>query len=385
MSLQEAKQFVAHFIKGEYTPEEYEAFLRWLKGATSDELNAIADEHEALHEYWSLSPAGPTSEWVERLERRLDVVTEENDLEESGARYRELDTPVIDISMTNSRMTNSRMTNSRMTGGGSDGFRRRKAWIAAASVVVLLSSGTFVYIRQKGYKLEQAGQVRHGIEALNITFSNPRGGEQKELELPDGSKVWLNAGSSLKYPSHFTGSERLVQLSGEAFFVVGKNSGNPFRVLIRNAEVEVLGTDFNIMAYEDEPVSRTTLIEGAVKIESGGQDAVLQDGQQAEIPYASPGGAAPIKVVSGIDSKAVVSWKSGYFAFDNDQLRTVMRVLGRSYNVDVQYDPKVPAESYNVKFTGIFNRNIGLAKILEQLEILGIHFKNDGKTVTVSI
>ncbi len=373
MSLQEAKQFVAHFIKGEYSPEEYEAFLRWLREATADEFNAIADEHEALHEYWSLSPAGPTSEWVERLERRLDVAAEGNSREEDGVGDREeLEVPVIGMPMIDSRMINSR----------GDRFRSRKTWIAAASVIVLLSAGTFVYVRQRGYKLEQ---VSSGIASLNNTFSNPRGGEQKELELPDGSKVWLNAASSLKYPSRFTGSERLVQLSGEAFFVVGKNSGNPFRVLIKNAEVEVLGTDFNIMAYDDEPVSRTTLIEGAVKIESGDQEAILQDGQQAEIPYSSPGVAAPIKVVSGINPKAVLSWKSGYFTFDNDQLRTVMRVLGRSYNVDVQYDPKVAAEAYNVNFTGIFSRNIGLAKILEQLETLGIHFKNDGKTVTVSI
>lgn len=366
MSLQEAKQFIAQFIKGEYTPGEYEAFLRWLKGATADEFNAIADEHEAWHDYWSISPAGPTSEWVERLERRLDVAAEENNGEEDGVRYGdELAIPMIN--------------------GRRDRFPSRKTWMAAASVIVLLSAGTFVYVRQKGYKLEQVRQVRPGIEALNNTFSNPRGGEQKELELPDGSKVWLNAASSLKYPSHFTGSERLVQLSGEAFFVVGKNSGSPFRVLIKNAEVEVLGTDFNIMAYDDEPVSKTTLIEGAVKIESGDQEAVIQDGQQAEISYSPPGVAAPIKVVSGVDPKAVLSWKSGCFTFEDDQLLTVMRVLGRSYNVDVQYDPKMPPESYHVRYTGIFNRNIGLAKILEQLEILGIHFKNDGKTVTVSI
>jgi ferric-dicitrate binding protein FerR (iron transport regulator) len=355
MSLQEAKQFVAYFIKGEYSPEEYAAFLLWLKGATIDELNAIADEHEALHEHWVIPSAVASSEWVEGLERKLDGVNDDRSREE-------FEVPVIHIRKGR--------------------FSRRKTWVAAASVVVLLAGGTIVYVTQKGSGTEQMKQVRPGIQALNKTFSNPRGGEQKQLILADGSKVWLNAASSLKYPSTFTGPERLVELSGEAFFEVKKNSGNPFRVLIKDAEVEVLGTDFNVMAYQDEPVSRTTLVEGAVKIENGSAEVVLQPGQQAEIPNAAPG-TASIKVLSGIDPRKVLAWKSGLFKFDNDELHTVMRVLSRCYNVDVQYDPKVPAVSGEVKITGIFDRKDGLDKILAQLESQGIHFTNDGKTVTV--
>ena len=354
MSLQEAKQFVHHFIEGEYSPGEYEDFLRWLKGATVDELNAIADEHEALHEHWPIATIVPSSEWVEQLERKLDSAKEAVDI------------PVIPIRR--------------------DRFVRRKTWVAAASVIVILAAGATLYITQKGSKtgqMQQAQQVRSDIQALNKSFSNPRGGEQKQLILADGSKVWLNAASSLKYPATFTGPERLVELSGEAFFEVKKNSGNPFRVLIKDAEVEVLGTDFNVMAYDDEPVSRTTLVEGAVKVERGSEEAILHPGQQAEIPNPLQGAAAPIKVVSGIDPRKVLAWKSGLFKFDNDELHTVMRVLSRCYNVDVQYDPKVPAVSGDVKITGIFDRKDGLDKILAQLESQGIHFTNDGKTVTV--
>jgi ferric-dicitrate binding protein FerR (iron transport regulator) len=351
MSLQEAKQFVAHFIKGEYSPGEYEAFLRWLKGATVDELNAIADEHEALHEYWAIPVTVPSLEWVEQLEQKLDKVEEK------------VEVPVIHIRR--------------------DRMNQRKIWVAAASVIVILAAGTTLYITQKGSKTEQVQQVRSGTQALNETFSNPRGGEQRQLILADGSKVWLNAASSLKYPSTFTGPERLVELSGEAFFEVKKNSGNPFRVLIKDAEVEVLGTGFNVMAYDDEPVSRTTLVEGAVKVESGSEEAILHPGQQAEIPSSVQGAAAPIKVVSGIDPRKVLAWKSGLFKFDNDELHTVMRVLSRCYNVDVQYDPKAPAASGDVKITGIFDRKDGLDKILAQLESQGIHFTTDGKTVTV--
>ena len=129
--------------------------------------------------------------------------------------------------------------------------------------------------------------------------------------MSDGSKVWLNAASVLKYPVTFNGPERLVELSGEAFFQVTRNSANPFRVLIKDAEVEVLGTDFNIMAYEDEPISRTTLVEGSVKIESGKHSVKLEPGQQAEVPYPSPGVDAPIKVLSGIDPQTVLAWKDG--------------------------------------------------------------------------
>jgi ferric-dicitrate binding protein FerR (iron transport regulator) len=367
MNLQEAKKFVALFVTGGYTPEEYAAFLGWLKVATTEELNIIADEHEAGREGWSFPVAGPSSKWVAQLERKLDDVANDSgdDIDDDNAGEHEgvgEEIPVI---------------------GNRPGRKmRRIGWLAAASVVVLFSMGTYFYVlKTKGGNDEQG--IR--LEALTNTFSNPRGGVQKQFVLADGSKVWLNAASTLKYPTRFAGPERLVELSGEAFFEVAGSAEHPFRVLIRNAEVEVLGTGFNVKAYDDEPISRTTLIEGAVRVGSGAESVILGPGQQADIPYPSSGdgaGTGPaIKVSSGVDPSSVLAWKSGTFKFDNDHLDMVMRTLARAYNVDVQFEPNVPDRPVS----GVFNRADGLGRILEQIKSFNknLHFKNDGKKVIV--
>ena len=347
MSLQEAKQFVAQFIKGDYTPEEYAAFLRWLKGATLDELNEIADEHESKHDQWVAMAATPPADWVSGLEQKLDGVGD-------GALVR--------------RFSPERWV-------------RRRTWIAAASVIVLLSAGVYMFVREE-QKVPQAGS--EAVKVSLNTYMNPRGGDQKELILADGSKVWLNAASSLKFPNQFDGSERVVELSGEAFFEVTNNSNKPFRVKIKDAEVEVLGTHFNVMAYEDESISRTTLIEGSVRMESGAAPVVLKPGEQAEIPYPSPGVVPTIKVVPIANTSGVLAWKNGFFQFDNDDLHTVMRTISRAYNVEVQFDSNVP----ETRIAGVFPRQQSLATTLNFLEHLklGIHFKNDdGKSVRVTL
>jgi ferric-dicitrate binding protein FerR (iron transport regulator) len=367
MNLQEAKQFVALFVTGGYTPEEYAAFLRWLKVATAEELNMIADEHEAMHESWPLSSGGPSSQWVAQLERKLDesIGGSDDHIGDDNAAELEVVEEEFVIPLIGNR------PGRRM---------RRNVWLAAASVVVLFSMGTYLYVVKT-----EAGSDEQGtrLEALNNTFSNPRGGVQKQFVLADGSKVWLNAASTLKYPTRFAGTERLVELSGEAFFEVAASAEHPFRVVIRNAEVEVLGTGFNVKAYDDEPASLTTLIEGALRVGSGAESVTLKAGEQAEIPYPSLGVGAgkgtAIKVLSGVDSRSALAWRSGTFQFDNDHLDMVMRTLARAYNVDVQFEPNVP----DIPVNGVFNRADGLGKILEQLKTFNIHFKNDGKKVIV--
>lgn len=346
MSLLEAKQFVAQFIKGDYTPEEYAAFLRWLKGATIDELNEIADEHEGRHDEWVALAAEPSADWVSRLEQKLDSVGDGK-----GALIR--------------RMISARRT-----------------WVAAASVIVALSAGALYMFTREGHA-PSVTETQAVKVSLN-TYFNPRGESLKELILADGSKVWLNAASSLKFPSQFDGPERVVELSGEGFFEVTKSSNKPFRVLIKDAEVEVLGTHFNIKAYEDEPISRTTLIDGSVRMESGDQKIILKPGQQAEIPYPSPGVVGQINVVDGVSADAVMAWKNGMFQFSNDDLGTVMKAFSRAYNVDIQVDTNIQDK----RITGIFQRDKSLAenlKLLERSRTLRFHFLDNGKSVRVTL
>ena len=352
MSLQEAKQFVAHFVSGDYTPEEYATFLQWLRGASFDELNEIADEHEALHERWSLPVSAPSPEWVAMLEGKLDELGKEAD-----------EVPV-------------RHVGTRVIG--------RRVWVAAASVVVLLSAGAILYTQHSqvdnAMTTNGAGSV---APALSQVMENPAGGGQKELVLADGSKVWLNAASTLKYPAVFTGSERVVQLSGEAFFEVTKSAGKPFRVLIKDAEVEVLGTHFNIMAYENEPISKTTLIDGAVRLESGAKQYELQPGQQAVVHYpASNSGEAQIELRK-VDGDAVLSWRKGYVDLTDADVQTAMRALKRYYNVEIQYSQAVPKTH---AITGGITLQDGLKHNLKVLETQfeGFHFNYDGKIVTVT-
>ena len=366
MSLKEAKQFAAHFVIGDYTPEGYAAFLQWLRTATVDELNTIADGYEALHESWSLPVNGPSSSWVAALEEKLDVVSREM-LEQGEG------TPVRSMNLR------------------SRGFSRRRVWVAAASVIVVLSAGGLWYTRQHAGQHEKStisSQDQQRIASMSQFVSTPRGRVQKQLALPDGSRVWLNAASTLKYPSAFSGSERVVELSGEGFFEVAKNSAMPFRVRIKDAEVEVLGTRFNIMAYENDKVSRTTLIDGSVRLERGSEQNELKPGQQAVMAYPSQGivnrsqgSAGGIDVVTLADPNSAIAWKDGLLQFNSADLTTVMHTVERYYDVDIQFDQSMSGKL----FTGSFPREDKLENVLKAITgFFKLQYKMDGKSVTVT-
>jgi ferric-dicitrate binding protein FerR (iron transport regulator) len=255
----------------------------------------------------------------------------------------------------------------------------RRMWVAAASVAVLMIAGT-VWYSQRGGSLNK--EERHQVLAtLTQRAVVDRGAEQRSITLPDGSKVWLNVASTLKYPPKFSGANRVVELTGEAYFEVTQRSDMPFRVLIKDAEVEVLGTHFNVMAYDNEPVAQTSLIDGSVRVESGSQRVTLRPGDQGEIPYSSPGATGPIKVIPGIDPKSVIAWTNGDLKFDGIGLHAVLRTLERCYNVEIQVDQNVP----DTPFTGIFSRSDGLDHILKVLEQEQLHFIHYGTTVRVTL
>ncbi|MEO6733180.1 MAG: FecR domain-containing protein [Ferruginibacter sp.] len=206
------------------------------------------------------------------------------------------------------------------------------------------------------------------------SISTPRGG-QYQVELPDGSNVWLNSGSSLRFPTAFTGKQRRVEVTGEAYFEVAKNAAMPFVVSVGGAEVKVLGTHFNIMAYNDEAMMKTTLLEGSVEFMAGGNSNLLKPGQQSQL---TPGGS--IKVVSNVDVDQVVAWKNGLFHFENADIGTVMRQLSRWYDVEVVYENK----NINDQFVLEMRRNSKLSDVLRVLELTGdIKFDIQGKKIII--
>lgn len=200
----------------------------------------------------------------------------------------------------------------------------------------------------------------------------PKGGQYRII-LSDGSKVWLNAASSLRFPAEFMGTERNVELTGEGYFEISKNRKMPFNVIANGTKVMVLGTHFNVMAYTDDGGVKTTLLEGSVKLSSGQSTALLEPGQQG---VANSSGAFD---VSDADIESAVAWKNGYFIFNNSDLQNVMNQLSRWYDVDVVFEN----QGKEHEFVGEISRNYSLVKVLKILELSNIKFELKGRTLIV--
>jgi len=222
----------------------------------------------------------------------------------------------------------------------------------------------------------KSSEEKPTVPAFNV-LSTPRAG-QFSLTLPDGSQVWLNNASSLRYPVSFTGSSREVELTGEAYFEIAKDASHPFRVAVhrgtRTSTVEVLGTSFNVMAYDDENAERTTLVEGSVRFVHDGSSALLKPEEQSVLD--EQGG---LKTLRNVNVSEITAWKNGYFHFDHSSLESTMRQLARWYDVDVEYAGNVPPQ----EFMGKIQRNLPLSAVLKGLENERVHFELEGRTLTV--
>jgi len=212
-----------------------------------------------------------------------------------------------------------------------------------------------------------------GAQMVYNTLSTPRSG-QFQLTLPDGSRVWLNNISSLRYPVAFLDKTRTVELTGEAYFEIAKDPAKPFIVKVRNESVKVLGTSFNIMAYLDEEIIQTTLLTGGIKVESGTASITLQPNEQAMLSSTSG-----LQVVKDVSSQDIISWKNGFFYFGRASFKAVMRQLARWYNVEVVYEGKAP----DLEFGGKIDRSLSLNELLKFLDKNQIHFRLEGRKIVV--
>lgn len=217
-----------------------------------------------------------------------------------------------------------------------------------------------------------------GREVLFNTLSTPRGG-QYELVLPDGTKVWLNAESSITYPVAFNGKSRKVNITGEAYLEVAPDKSKPFSVDVNGAmSIEVLGTHFNVNSYADEGQINTTLLEGKIKLAlNEGQGAVLAPRQQAQVNKSS---GNPIKIVNNANLEEVMAWKNGYFHFTNTSLESMMRQVERWYDVKVEYPQTTP----QLRFAGEIKRDLTLAQLLEGLGEMGVNVERKGRKLFVN-
>ncbi|OQP63947.1 hypothetical protein A3860_21215 [Niastella vici] len=261
-----------------------------------------------------------------------------------------------------------------------------KLILADGSVIVLDSAGNGALAKQGAAAItKKNGEISYGqMTASRETIFNSLAtdrGNQYQLRLADGSKVWLNAASSIRFPTTFTGSERRVEVSGEVYFEVAHDAAKPFIVKISlpggadGGEVKVLGTHFNVNAYKEEGAIKTTLLEGSVQFTRKNKKQVLQPGQQAI--------ADNTKNNIGIAAANIekeMAWKNGLFLFDTDHIENIMRQISRWYDIDVVYEGDVSRET----FSGVLSRSSNINQVLKILEAGGLQYKLEGKKIIVT-
>ena len=243
------------------------------------------------------------------------------------------------------------------------------------TAITKTSNGEIVYEKNPAAKKKNV-PVRFAIN----TIQTPKGGKY-QVRLPDGSKVWLNSASTLSYPTAFTGKERIVKLKGEAYFEIAPNKAVPFRVESDNQIVEVLGTHFNVNSYDNEDFTKTTLIEGSVKVilntksNISGKTRLLKPGEQSSINSSK----SDIKI-ENVDTEKAIAWKNGYFKFKNTPIQEIMREVERWYDVELIYEGNMPTD----EFTGFVSNDVNISAVLKILEQSGgVKFTVKGKKLKV--
>lgn len=241
-----------------------------------------------------------------------------------------------------------------------------------SSTSVVVQNGTQAINKDGALRYQNAKQTGNGSVVYNTLSTSE--GRQYKLILPDGSAVWLNAASTIKYPVAFTGNSRTVEITGEAYFEVAHNAACPFHVKAGKTDVCVLGTHFNINAYNDEENICTTLLQGSVKVTEGKTIKYLKPGQQSVANPAS----ADIRIVLA-DTGAVTAWKNGFFEFEGTSLAAMLRQMSRWYGIEVQFEGAVP----DMRFGGKLRRSLPLSGVLEFLKEGGIRYSLEGTRLTI--
>lgn len=253
--------------------------------------------------------------------------------------------------------------------------------LSNGSTVVLDSIGNGFVTQQSNTQIVKTAKGQLSYTTLNQnskelvynSVSTPRGG-QYQLVLPDGTKVWLNAASSIRFPVAFVGKERKVTITGEAYFEVAKDKKKPFIVSSANMDVEVLGTHFNVSAYAEESIVKTTLLEGSVKINNKKSEVYLVPGQQSQL-----NNSGHFSIKNNIDVDKEIAWTKGKFQFNSNTIQEIMLQLSRWYDVEVIYQGKVSSET----FSAIIKRSSNISQVLKLMEASGVQFDIEGKKIYV--
>jgi transmembrane sensor len=394
MEPKQLHEFLEKFSANRHTEEEHQAFLNWLYTQPANKVEEILEFYRQVAAGTSFA-ADPLL--AQKIEARVDAAYMQDATEVKviplWRRYAKAGsfaaclviaclTCVYFLNKSAKQTSSADMVavNKEIFQGGNKAVLS----LADGSHIILDSAkigelanqgGASIYKSADGQVVIDASKIAGNANAVTYsTLSTPRGG-QYVIKLPDGTSVWLNSSSSIKFPSAFINKERNVELTGEAYFEVAKDASKPFRVKTATQNVEVLGTHFNINAYTDEPDVVTTLLEGSVKVApfAGSKTLILKPGQQARLN-------GDIKLYN-VDADLYVDWKNGYFKFEQEDLHSIMRKISRWYDVDVSYKGNVTEEG----FVGTVPRSKDITEVLNALKFTGlINYKIEGKHITVT-
>lgn len=395
MQKEQIKTLLEKFSNGIHTQEEHHQFIEWLKIASNHEINAIAEEYKFMIE--SKQSGNTNHVLVSKVEAALN----QYDLgKKTNFRGKVIPLGIIRkiavaasivlvVGLGGYLVFSKTGKQSNIENTDISGFHDVKA-PETNRATITMANGQKVYLDSVANgSLAQVGNIKlvklaDGQIAYQTTTGellkeieyntlfNPRGSKVIDMTLADGSKVWLNAGSSITYPVVFIGDERKVEIDGEAYFEIAHNSEMPFKVTKGEMQVQVLGTHFNVNAYGDESAINVTLLEGSVNVSKGLMTEQLKPGDQAQIKN-------DITVVKDVDVDLIMAWKNGLFSFRGTSIEEMLRQIARWYDVDVKYEGEIPEK----RFGGKIHRDANISQVLKILEESGVQYTLVNKEILI--
>lgn len=386
---EEFKLLMEQYVSGEISPEGKAKLLAMLDDPEySGEFDAILRENYDSVEVHAAS-AEATKNFISNLKKRMDFPSQTEESEPpvisffNWRKFMVAASVVFAVGfgtyfLSQKENKAPKMVAAKKADDKDAGKTGAILTLSNGSKIVLDSVGNGLLVNQSNTTVSKKNgglvyDANNDAKVVYNTMTTPRA-RQYHLELSDGTKVWLNASSSITFPTSFAGNERKVAITGEVYFEVAKDKTKPFKVMVNDMTVNVLGTHFNVNAYEDEATVNTTLLEGSVMITEKSKKVFLKPGQQAE---KQKSGAFAVNDDVNLDE--VMGWKNGLFYFENASLQMVLRQLSRWYDVDVVYEKGVPSRA----FEGEIQRDLKLSQVLRILEKNKVHFKIEGKILRV--
>ncbi len=381
-------------LNNNISQEDADALFSWLQETSLAEFESILAQCDNIPDHYK-KPGVISNQFIEKLEKHIDIIESENN--------NNLGNKARVISFLQNSVKYAAAVAVIVVGVWAwlhFNYKHKETEKAVAlspaniqpgkdGAILTLENGSQVLLDtvQNGVVALQGGAtaiVKNGTlvyeknnetEAVYNTMSTPKG-RQYKMQLADGTMVWLNSASSIKYPVIFNKEERYVEVSGEVYFEVAKNKKQPFKVNVSNRmNVEVLGTHFNINAYDNEPDINATLLEGSVKVADKNNNVILKPGQQALL-----NNRPEIIVRKAVDLDQIMAWKNGLFNFEGLSFEEAMNQLERWYNIQVVYEKNVP----DIRFGGKLQRSLSLNDLLDILEKTGVKFKlEEGRKLLV--